>query len=294
MKTSVQQQVRRLTTVPAKATYLRRKLYAWWEGYAFDEEVERAAIASQYHGDKAALQSPETIIAQSIWGEGRFEPGSPAWTMRFARALNLPLRANVMVFGADAGACLEDLKHGTRWKVSGFTRYDGVSRRNLSSYEAAARKLHKASAAGAISFFELHRDSDPTAFAGFAGDVLLPGAKAVFVDFTVPRRTARLRGCFPASSQGAPRTIADFSSSLRNGGFSLVETDDESAAYIEMITKGWAGWRSAYNAIQTIENLKYRAELVKALGDQATLWANRLDAIKAGQLQVTRFHVIKS
>ena len=285
----------KLLTLPAKTAFMRRKFHAWWEGYAFDDAAERAAVAAQFPGALGpASQSATEMIAQSIWGEGRFEPGSPAWTMRFARTLSLPLKAKVVIFGAGGGAVLEDLRHATRWKVNGLTRHESAARGKLESYSDATRKLPKAYAAGALSFFEMHRDRDPANFAVVAGGFLLPGARASFVDFTVPRRLARLRTCFPSGDHGAPRQAKEFEAILSAGGLRVTETVDETSAYLPLITKGWAGWRGAYEAINTVEHPRMRSEFVSSLGCEAHLWAERLDALKSGRLQVTRFQVVKT
>ena len=284
-----------LNTLPAQFTFMKRKLHAWWEGYAFDDAAERAAIVAQFpSAGGQCSQTSEEIVAQSIWGAGRFEPGAPVWTMHFARMLPLPLRAKVIVFGAGGGAVLQDLKHGTRWKITGLTRHESATKRELQSYDAAARKLHKATAAGAISFFELHREADPSTFCNLASDLLAPGAKAIFVEFTIPRRTARLRGCFPAGHHGAPRTANEFTKAFQSANFQITDVVDETAAFLPLVTSGWASWRSTYTAMKNLENDRVRAQFLKELSSHAHLWAERLDAMKAGQLQVTRFHVVKA
>lgn len=279
----------------AKLAFTRRKFHAWWEGYAFDAAAERAAILARFPGAADLGARPvDEIVPEIIWGEGRQEPGAPVWTMRFARMLSLPVRAHVIVFGAGGGAPLNDLKHGTRWKVSGLTRYDNYSHGELRSYDNALQKLHKASTAGALSFFELHRDPDPVAFTRLAAELLLPGAKAVFVDFTVARKGARLRSCFPAFKYGAPRNHGEYETILRDGGFTMTDYGDETGFFMPLIAEGWAGWRQAYEAISNIENMRIRVDLMRGLAAHAHLWAERFDALRSGQLQVTRFQVTRN
>lgn len=283
----------KLPGMRAKLAYAERKFHAWWEGYAFDETAERAAIQSRFTngGDS---RPPEQIIAEAIWGEGRLEPGAPVWTMRLARMLSLPVRANVVVFGAGAGAPLNDLKHGTRWKVSGFTRAKSAPGGALRSYDMAVQRLNRAGSAGALSFFEFHRDANPAAFASLAAELLLPGAKAVFVDYAVARRGARLRSCFPSARHGAPKTEAEYADALRGAGFSISDTGDETGAFMPLIAQGWAGWRTACAGIANLENARMRAELMRAMAEHAKLWAERFDAMKSGQLRVTCFRAIRN
>ncbi len=282
----------KLSGLRAKLAFAGRKFHAWWEGYNFDETAERAAVAAQFAGGDA--RPPDQIVAEAIWGEGRLEPGAPIWTMRLARMLALPVRANVIVFGAGAGAPLNDLKHGTRWKVSGLTRAKHVAGGALRSYNMAGPRVNKAGAAGALSFFELHRDALPAAFVGLAADLLLPGAKAAFVDFAVARRGARLRSCFPSTQHGAPKTESEYADTLRENGFAVADIIDETPAFMSLIVEGWAGWRSAYAAIADIDDARLRADLMRALAAHAGLWAERFDALKSGQLRVVCFRATRN
>ncbi|GEM_PF-2187985 len=284
----------KLPGLKAKLAFAGRKFNAWWEGYAFDENAERAALQAKFPAAERGSRRPvEEIVGEAIWGEGRLEPGSPAWTMRFARMLSLPVRANVVIFGAGAGAPLSDLKHGTRWKAFGFTHAKNISQGNLRSYDMAMRSTDKSGCAGALSLFELHRDANPSAFAGFASNLLLPGAKAVFVDYATVRKGVRLRSCFPSVHHGAPKTDAEYRAALAGAGFTLEETLDETASFMALIAKGWAGWRQAYTAISQVENGKLRAEMMRAMAANAALWAERFEAMKSGQVRVLCFRATR-
>jgi len=282
-----------LSGLHARMAFAGRKFHAWWEGYAFDPARERAALAAEFANSSGAASRHGGIIEQAIWGEGRLDPGSPAWTMRFARILSLPVKANVIVFGAGAGAPLNDLRHGTKWKVSGLTRAVGYSGHGMRSYDEALQKLQRASAAGALSFFEMSSDADPAAFSRLAAELLLPGAKLVCVDFAVTRKGARLRSCFPPYMKGAPRAVDEYERALSGAGFSVNGTLDETAAYLPLIAEGWSSWRRAYDVIRQIENMKQRARLMHALAAYAHLWAERFDALKSGQLRVMRFQAAR-
>ena len=57
----------KLPGLRAKLAFAGRKFHAWWEGYAFDEAAERAALQSKFAIGGA--NAPEEIIAEAIWGE---------------------------------------------------------------------------------------------------------------------------------------------------------------------------------------------------------------------------------
>jgi hypothetical protein len=278
----------------ARLAMAGRRFNAWWEGYAFDPALEGDDVAER-HGVQRAIRNVEAEVAEHIWGAGRREPGDPAWTMRHARTLGLPTKARVFVFGAGGGAPLRDLKTATRWKVTGFcrtpTRAPGL---DIRSYDVALTRPGKAPADGAICLFELHRDPDPSSFARLASEMLRAGAPMSIVDFTMARKGARLKTCFPDASPGAPRVAADTIRLLKEAGFSVADSADETRLFAPLIAKGWAHWRRAYESARGAGDARIRADMMRFLGEYAFIWAERLDALKSGHLQVTRFQARKA
>ncbi len=267
-----------------------RRFNAWWEGFAFDENAERARLLRERTEIQPTARLPlHQEVSQSIWGEGRFEPGDAAWTMRHARTLGADLKASVVMLGAGAGGPVRDLKNGTRWKLTGYSRVAArIKALDVSPYETALMRINRAAADAGLCFFELHRDADPAMIAMFAAELVKPNAPFVFVDFTVARKGARLKSCFADPWDGAPRERDQVSDMLERSGFRVADADDETRAFLPLITRGWARWRSAYtHALRMPAGA--RVEYIRALGAYAHLWAERFDAIKTGQLQVTRF-----
>ena len=266
-----------------------RRFNAWWEGYAFDDRAERATIAAEADAARAPEGPFEQDIAQSIWGEGRLDPGDPAWSMRHARTLGVALKAEIVILGAGAGAPVKDLKHGTRWRLSGYSRIPSkIKGLDVIPYEAALTRINRASADGGLCFFELHRDQDPAMIALFAAELVKPNAPVAFVDFTTARRGARLKSCFVEPWGGSPRQADQFAELLEKSGFRVNDTVDETRAFLPLVSRGWAHWRSAYSRALEFSDRRLRADYLHLLAQYAHLWAERFDAIKAGQLQVTR------
>jgi len=269
--------------------YESRRFNAWWEGFAFDPDAERAALVAEAEAARAPAGPPDLDIARSIWGEGRLDPGDPAWTMRHARTLGVALKAEIVILGAGAGAPVMDLKHGTRWKLSGYSRIPSkLKGLDVIPYEAALSRINRASADGGLAFFELHRDADPAMIALFAAELVKPNAPFAFVDFTVARRGARLKSCFAEPWGGSPRQADQFAELLEKSGFRVNDAVDETRAFLPLVSRGWARWRAAYSRALEFSDKRLRADYLNLLAQYAHLWAERFDAIKAGQLQVTR------
>lgn len=264
----------------------RRRFGAWWEGYAFDATAERAAIAGG-----AEIRGPaEHAIAAAIWGEGRLDPGDANWTMRHARTLGVALKAQIIILGAGLGGPLRDLKHGTRWKLSGYSRIaEKPQGADVIPYEAALSRINRASADGGLSFFELHRDSDPAMMALFASELVKPNAPFAFVDYTIARKGARLKSCFADPWTGSPRHADQFSEILEKSGFRVADATDETRAFLPLIVGGWTRWRRAYAKARGLSDRRAQAAYLRLFALYAHLWAERFDAIKAGQLLVMRF-----
>ena len=232
----------RQTALRTQTTLALRRFNAWWEGYDFNEALERGDIEAGC----IAPEAPATEIPPLIWGEGRDEPGDPAWTMRHARTLGLAAKSRVMIFGAGAGAPLRDAKAGARWTVSGLARASTPARGlDLKSYDQAMAHLERQASDGAIVFFELHRDGDPGAFARFCTEYLKPGAPVAFVDFALARPESRMRCGFDGCLPGAPRLASDYIRILRDSGFSTSDVVDETRLFLPLIARGWTGWRRA-------------------------------------------------
>jgi hypothetical protein len=267
-----------------------RRFNAWWEGFAFDESAERAQLIRERMDARAPARLPlHQEISQAIWGEGRFDPGDAAWTMRHARTLGADLKAVVVMLGAGAGGPVLDLKNGTRWKLTGYSRITARFKAlDVSPYEVALSRINRAAADAGLCFFELHRDPDPAMIAMFAAELVKPNAPFVFVDFTVARKGARLKSCFADPWDGAPRQSDQVSEMLDRAGFRVSDTHDETRAFMPLISRGWAHWRDAYTRALALPAGE-RANYLRSLGAYAHLWAERFDAIRTGQLQVTRF-----
>ncbi len=278
-------------TLPRQLALASRRFNAWWEGFAFDEAAERAQLLSVLKTERDGPRLPlHQDIPAAIWGEGRFDPGDAAWTMRHARTLGADLKASVVVLGAGAGGPVRDLRHGTRWKITGYSRVTArVKALDVSPYEVALSRINRAAADAGLCFFELHRDADPAMIAMFAAELVRPNAPFVFVDFTIARKGARLKSCFADPWDGAPRQSNQVSDMLDRAGFRVSDLNDETRSFAPLISRGWARWRAAYARAQDLPTGSAQADYRRALGAYAHLWAERSDAIKSGQLQVTRF-----
>jgi hypothetical protein len=139
--------------LPSRLALAGRRFNAWWEGYDFNEAAEKADLLSL----RTSLREPARLplhleISQAIWGEGRFDPGDAAWTMRHARTLGADLKASVVVLGAGAGGPIRDLKNGTRWKLTGYARIpDRIKALDVSPYETALQRINRAAAGNPIA-----------------------------------------------------------------------------------------------------------------------------------------------
>ncbi|MEL6370910.1 MAG: hypothetical protein AAFR03_09340 [Pseudomonadota bacterium] len=272
--------------------FAAQRFNAWWEGYAFDPDTTRQAISKRMSFASVPVANsapPREIINSTIWGGGREDPGDASWSLKCARTLGLPLKATVAVLGAGGGAPLADLKAGSRWKLHGFaaTRA-GQGRFKVTDYQSAMSNFNRAICDGGICFFDLHKERDPTALALFAAELSKPNAPFCFIDFTTYRQWARFERCFDHPLSGTVVTADRLTRTLEGVGFRVTDTTDETRAFLPLVSEGWGRWRKAYDYVDTLTNTKQQAEYLHALSRMARLWAERFEALKSGQLRVTR------
>jgi len=268
-----------------------RRFEAWWEGYAYDDVAQQKGNSLQTVKN---LVPEEDVVALHIWGNGRLDPGNPAWTMRHARTLGVAVNAKVAVLGAGAGGPVLDLKSGARWKIKGYTNFSGKARiSSLRKYEVETAKINRPDFDGALCFFDLVRDNDPSTFALFASELVKHNAPVSFVDFTTAR-PGRLSSCFFAPWKGMPRPVDETVALIESAGLRVFETVIETRSFLPLIAEGWSRWRIAYDYGLSIKDARARASYLRMLSIFAKLWAERLEALKAGQLQVTRFQTRRS
>lgn len=266
-----------------------RRFNAWWEGYAFNADDERRRIRLDLGLTREEGLKNIDAMAMALWGAGRLDPGDPAWTLRHARALSLPLKAEIAVLGAGAGAPLSDLRTATRWKLRGYSRFPEQRKRSpLQSYEAASMRLERGVVDGGLCFFELHRERDPVSLSVFAGEISKAGAPFSFVDFAAARRGMRLDSCFRSPLSGSLQTTDQLIKIIEAGGFRVSETVDETRSFIPLIATGWSRWRDAYQLGSQDSDPLARAAFLRTLGQLAHIWAERFDALRAGHLRVVR------
>lgn len=282
--------VRENTGLREELALANRRFNAWWEGFEFSEEHERARLRREMGFGLNSQGEATTIIAASLWGDGRIDPGTPAWMMRHARVLGLPLKADVALLGSGTGAPVKDLRSGTKWKIEAYSHHPSSIRgAKTISYQKAASRLHRGTVDGGICLFDLHRERDPAALALFAAELAKPNAPFAFVDFTSNRRGLRLGGCFSDPLPGTPQSARQYADILKTAGFRAIEATDESKVFVPLVADGWAKWRDAYRLSSALATTEERARYLNSFSKIAHIWAERFDALRAGHLQVTRF-----
>ena len=178
--------------------------------------------------------------------------------------------------------------------MTGYTRRAcPVSGVKLIDYSHLRKRNGRATMDGGMILFEAHRESDITLPFRLMADLLVPGAKAVAVDFTVPRREIRLKAAFANPWHGVAQPTEVLRNAAQSAGLDVVSEVNDTPTFLPLISRGWAGWRSAWQILNGVADNRQRAGLITLLGVHANLWAERLEAMQAGYLQVTRFTLEK-
>ena len=276
-----------LPDLRARMTYAGRRFHAWWEGFAFDAHFERADIVLN-HAKIADILVDESatasVISELVWGAGHCEPGGPSWSMALARTLPPAAKdKKTLILGANAAI----IRHDLRAVFSGPIDIAELGVYNLSS--AYAEYYDRG-----LCVFPFYRDEDVAAASAALAGVMASRGRVSLVDFTIAHERTSIPAAFVKPWGGAPSYTGLFGDYLRAADFIIDQTVDETERFMPLIAHGWAGWRHAWQLLRGVSNDHHRAALTAALETYASMWAERYEALRTGQLRVTRFDLRKS
>lgn len=281
-----------------KVAYAGKRFNAWWEGYAFDPAYERRATLIRQSRKGMALGTTSDqadLVAETIWGPGRLEPGNVSWMAHISRALMIDTKASVLVYGAGRGGPIQDLRRTAHWSLTGYGRRASTDMNvRVTSYDRARRRAGRPRFQGGMLLFDLHTDPEPVTLMKMFADMIQPGGKAILVDYSVERRDLRLRGAFQQPWTGLARPVEDYRQAAEQAGFTIGIEIDETSQFMPLVENGWAGWRSAVRMLNEIKDNRERAALMAMFSRYAGLWADRYEAMEAGLLRVSRLTLEKT
>jgi SAM-dependent methyltransferase len=296
----------------------RERLDAWWHGVEAEEHgvsVEGAPLA----GTPSVVVDPGSSIvqrvrvAEALWGHGNFGPGDAEFLTMLAAQLGLTKEMSLAVIGVGLGGAARALVDDTEVWITGIEGNATVAALGIEQCTLAGKaKKVEISAADyetlslparkfndVISKETLYLVRDKARLIAQIAGGMKPGGTFIFTDYVTPQGPLSAEECDQlfARELGEPLPIApgDYASPMGAAGFDLRVNEDISAAFGEYITQGWTNLRRMLDQLAANEeNPAERALFMRIVAEEASHWANRLEAFRTGRLAVYRFVALKA
>lgn len=240
-------------------------------------------------------------IAESLWGDGCHWPELSGEVLRLAAPLGLSAASSVLLLGAGGGAPALRLAADLGAWVSGFEadpvlaaaarrliKRDApalAKRATVQSWDPAAPAFRPASFHHAIAVEALHGPQTVLAVA----KALRPGGQLAVLETVAAASEPgpALRTWARLEHRGLPLPgSAWLTDPLERLGFEIRVSEDVSARHIREAT---SGWKQLVRALRSERPAPARAAVLVA---EAELWLRRIALLRAGEIQVMRWHAI--
>ncbi len=307
-------------------TRMRRQFLAWWEGLELEDLDEPAPVL--LGPEQAVTSDPVPIIphyvprmpqlaahltiAQELWGEGYLGPGDGDFVVSLVSQLGISRDKSLAVIGLGLGGPARDLCRESGIWISGYeARPDliepaseqclmaGLARKvGIQHFDPTTTQLPEGKYHIIMSREEFHTIGGQDQLMTQIFEALRPGGSALITDYVVTEQGDPDELANKAFSEfwgGAVLSSADdLARSMRAAGFDLRVRKDMSDDYIDLISASTPGWGRLLAMMQAgDERITDRGEFVQALARETELWAERLRALKAGELAVYRVFGLK-
>jgi hypothetical protein len=298
---------------PGALAGVSARFKAWWNG----EPVAPAEAAAET-GEAAAAPASETavasdparsaiIAAESLWGQGRTEPGDEASDVGLAAALGMRRATRLVLLGGDAGALPVAVVKGCDARIE-LHEADGL-RASLAKEAARAASLSKkiniavwdGSPGGlpknrAEALMAMWRGTSQAAAEAhvFAIErVLKPGATALWLDLFAYRTDAVDPACGGHEGRGFLEET-DFTNLLAPAGLELRSEQDWSPQLLDLLQGTWANLRDGWDATQARLIGLGGAEAAQLALQHVVTWRAREAALLSGRLSARRYMIARS
>ena len=313
--------------------YYWRMFLAWWDGGEFDTDAERARLAEelealkqkgaaeaevaaptaevpgheQTYRAKEAEMGARLRVAQMIWGEGYLHPGTEETHIEYAKTMRMSGEKSMAVVGLGLGGPAREMARDTGVWVTGYAWPKSIAdvAREQSKTAGMVKKvevvdfspeedeLPKEKFAGVISLAELSFAPKRTALIKQMYQSLKKGGAFLVTDYVI-EAGASVKGFDEYWGQPSFWTEDQYKTVIQKCGFDFRVGEDLTEAHLALIVAGWGNWR------QIVENIngtnlpeEDQQRMLKILAKEASLWADRQEALRSGAIRYFRFFGMK-
>lgn len=297
----------------------RQRLGAWWRGEPRQEQALATGSDEFLELSGVVVPAPtETSIAhriavaEQLWGAGNLSPGDSDFTRELGVTLGLSKEKSIAFIGVGLGGAARAIVDETEVWVTGYESNASITALAIEQNTMAgkAKKVtvghvdlealdlpkQKFNAVVAKESFYLIKDKAKL-LATVAGS-LRPGGYLVFTDYV--ENGAKLdesqRQALFCQDWGAPFPVMpqEYRSLIEAHGLELRVDEDVSERYAAYATRGWSNLRRMLDRLgQESDDIANRNAIMRVIAEEASIWANRLDAFRDGRMAVHRFLAMK-
>jgi SAM-dependent methyltransferase len=299
--------VARVKSLPASliGPDMRKRLGAWWRG-----EPSQGDGAEQPPVEPNDERAPADwlVVAEQLWGAGALGPGEDGFIAELKQRLNLGAEAALAYFGIGLGGAARHFVEQSEISIKGYEPDPDAAALGIEQCRRAGRGKKVAISHVTFDFLKLpkerfdaiagkdafHDVADKTRVFKQIARALKSGASLFFTDYIVtgdPLDAGTCTTLFGKRSMPvSPCSAETYLGLMTSHGFDVVANEDLTDFYIARVTEGWSNLRALLDHLGAqADNPVRRMHFLRAVADEAAMWANRLEALRARRLEVRRF-----
>ncbi len=281
----------------------------WWNGYELAARARKSAAPPshgvRYEGPNLEWETERLRVAQELWGEGFADPGGAEYILNMIKFFGLDPSMSVLDLGAGLGGSSRTMSEKFGVWVTGLEASEELAEAGMAlSVKAGMGKKaaishfdqetfeHKPKSIDCVFskefFFTI---ADKPAFLNTVESLMKPRGQLLFTDYVLAP-SAEKTVAFEKWLEFEPATphawsVQDYKEALATLHLDIRVAEDITDQFHAMVTRAWAQY------IKVLQNRGVEPEGAPVLVQEVELWARRVQAIEAGNLQVFRFHALK-
>jgi len=292
---------------------------AWWEGVDYvpsPHDPSEEGIHSDEPGEDPFDGVSEALVAmafaQGLWGEGYLGPGDATHYTDLIKNLSLSNEKSLCVLGSGlAGAAREIVRETDVWVTCYESRKIAVEESHrqcmiqgmgkkikINAYDPETVELPEEKFNSIVSFEEFLFVQNKARLIEGASTALKFTGSLLLTDYIVLKddlSSESLAAMFPRLWGDAKLWKVDqYKACFEESGLTPRVSEDVTARYVKMIEQGWSQWRRLLDTLKGRDmSSAQEAAILRMIGTQAAVWANRLEALNAGDIGVYRLLALK-
>ncbi len=284
---------------------LRKRLGAWWRGEPSQED-EPAEPNAEPEDERAPADW--LVVSEQLWGPGALSPGEEGFIAELKQRLKLGTEAMLAYFGVGLGGAARLLVDQSEISIRGYEPDADAASLGMEQCRRAGRGKKVAISHVTFDFLKLpkekfdaivgkeafHDVADKARIFKQVARALKSGGSLFFTDYVVtgdPLDASTCTTLFGKRSMPVSPCSADtYLALITSHGLDVVANDDLTDFYIGRVTEGWSNLRALLDHMGAqVDNPVRRMHFLRAVADEAAMWANRLEALRGRKLEVRRF-----